>query len=61
MLQAMYYYAIDFYERNGKPMEVNAIAGSSHSTNSWHYQGNTMDVSCVTPLNHCNELVDFCR
>lgn len=61
MLQAMYYYAIDFYERYGQPMEVNSIAGSSHSPNSWHYQGNTMDVSCVTPLTHCNDLVNFCR
>ena len=61
MLEAMYAYAEEFYELNGMPIEINAIAGSSHSVNSWHYEGNTMDVSCVRPLNHCNELVDFCR
>ncbi len=61
MLETMYDYAVDFYEVVGKPIEINAIAGSSHSINSWHYQGNTMDVSCVRPLYHCDELVQFCR
>ena len=61
MLQAMYFYALEYYEINGQPIEINAIAGSSHSLNSWHYEGNTMDVSCVRPTYHCEELVQFCR
>ncbi len=61
MLETMRDYAEQFYSSHGSPIEVNAIAGSEHSSNSWHYQGNTMDVSCTTPVYHCEELEDFCR
>ena len=63
MLQAMYYYAIDFYNRYGKPMEVNSIAGSSHSTNSWHYQvciilGKMIDVpKCIVDFVENNQIL----
>jgi hypothetical protein len=40
MLEAMYAYAIDFYDMYGLPIEINAIAGSSHSVTSWHYEVN---------------------
>jgi hypothetical protein len=36
----MYAYAIDFYDMYGLPIEINAIAGSSHSVTSWHYEVN---------------------
>jgi len=61
MLEAMFEYAMLYHGQTGQAIQVNAIAGSEHSANSWHYQGNTMDVACTTPTNHCNQLVDFCR
>eukprot|EP00095_Tigriopus_kingsejongensis_P009371 maker-scaffold732_size105256-snap-gene-0.15 protein:Tk09371 transcript:maker-scaffold732_size105256-snap-gene-0.15-mRNA-1 annotation:"hypothetical protein DAPPUDRAFT_226094" len=61
MLQTMHDYAVNFYQQNGVPIQINAMAGSSHSSNSWHYEGNTMDVACTTPFYHCEELEDFCR
>ena len=61
MLQTMYDYAVSFYNSYGSPIEINAIAGSEHSANSWHYEGNTMDVSCVSPRNHCKDLENYCR
>ncbi len=61
MLDAMIDYANEFYNTYGLPIEINAIAGSSHSVNSWHYEGNTMDISCTTPLDHCVAIEDFCR
>merc|ERR1712130_246831 len=61
MLEVMFEYAMLYHGQTGKAIQVNAIAGSEHSANSWHYQGNTMDVACTTPTNHCNQLVDFCR
>ena len=40
---------------------MNSIAGGDHSKGSWHYQGNTMDVKCDAPVNHCAVLKNFCR
>jgi hypothetical protein len=59
MVKALWTYANDFYATNKLALQVNALAGSCHSTNSWHYQGNTMDVACTYPINHCRQLVDF--
>ena len=36
MLQTLYDYAVDYYARNGVGIMVNALAGSSHSVNSYH-------------------------
>ena len=57
LLQTMYDYAVGFNaQTDGLAIQVNAIAGSEHSANSWHYQGNTMDVACTTPVYHCDEV-----
>ena len=36
MLQTLYDYAVDYYAKNGVGIMVNALAGSSHSVNSYH-------------------------
>ncbi len=61
MLQSMYDYATQFWNANGRAIDVNALAGSEHSANSWHYEGNTWDISCSTPFDHCKELEAHCR
>ncbi|CAG0917895.1 unnamed protein product [Notodromas monacha] len=61
MLAALWTYATNYYANYGLPISVNALAGSCHSSNSWHYRGNTFDVACTTPTNHCSALVDFVR
>ena len=61
MLETMRDYATQFYSQYGQGIQINAIAGSEHSSNSWHYQGNTMDTACTTPVYHCGDLEDFCR
>lgn len=50
MLRTMHTYATNFRSQYGQAIDVNAIAGSCHSSTSWHYQGNTWDISCSTPL-----------
>ncbi|OXA43136.1 uncharacterized protein LOC110858989 isoform X2 [Folsomia candida] len=60
MLRAMHTYAVNFRAQYGQSIDINAIAGSCHSSTSWHYQGNTWDISCSTPRNHCTALRDFC-
>jgi len=60
MVQALHTYATSFRAQYGQSIDVNAIAGSCHSSTSWHYTGNTWDISCSTPFNHCNALRDFC-
>ena len=60
MMESLYDYAVSFYSTYGLQIEVNALAGSEHSANSYHYTGNTWDVSCSTPINHCNALRDYC-
>ena len=40
MLQTLYDYAIDYWEKNGVGIMVNALAGSSHSVNSYHVSNN---------------------
>ena len=61
VLQALHDYAIEFFARFGRPLEINTMSGASHCVNSWHYEGNTMDVSCSTPVYHCDEMAEFCR
>jgi hypothetical protein len=61
MLSTLHDYAEQYYRANGLAVQVNAIAGSEHSANSWHYQGNTFDVACTTPTNHCSALETYCR
>jgi len=60
MLRGLLTYATQFRQQHGRAAEVNALAGSCHSSTSWHYQGNTFDVSCSTPIQHCSALRDFC-
>ncbi|MFN8614075.1 MAG: peptidoglycan-binding protein [Vulcanimicrobiota bacterium] len=43
MLTAMLSLAVDY----GFQFHVSEIAGGSHSPNSWHYEGTTMDVSII--------------
>ncbi len=40
---------------------MTALAGGSHSATSWHYEGNTADIACKDPTDHCVQLEDFCR
>ena len=61
MLRSMRDYAVDFWAKFTLKIEVNALAGSEHSANSWHYQGNVWDIGCSTPNQHCQELEDHCR
>ncbi len=42
-------------------MEIDAISGSEHSANSWHYEENTMDLSFTTPVHQHEEVEDFRR
>ncbi|ODN00968.1 hypothetical protein Ocin01_05719 [Orchesella cincta] len=60
MVRGLHTYALSFWNTYGQPVDVNALAGSCHSSTSWHYQGNTFDVSCTTPRNHCSALRDWC-
>jgi len=60
MLTALRDYATSFWNQYKLPLQVNALAGSSHSPTSYHYTGRTMDVPCTTPVNHCTALVNFC-
>ena len=61
MLQTMKDYAESYYASVGAPFSINAIAGSEHSANSWHYEGNTMDVGCTYPTYFCEDIEQFCR
>ncbi|TRY71949.1 hypothetical protein TCAL_03932 [Tigriopus californicus] len=62
LLQTMLDYSTQYFDTTGLALQINSMAGSSHSSsNSWHYEGNTMDVACSTPLYHCDEVLDFCR
>lgn len=38
MLQTMHDYAVLFNDETGLAIQINAIAGSEHSANSWHYE-----------------------
>lgn len=60
MVKNLYDYTTGFWSDHGLACQVNDLCGSSHSANSWHYQGNTFDVGCTTPLNHCVALENFC-
>ncbi|XP_014670566.1 PREDICTED: uncharacterized protein LOC106811457 [Priapulus caudatus] len=60
MLKSLYTYATQFWSTNSKPLQVSSLAGSCHSTTSHHYEGNTWDVACTSPLNHCSALIRHC-
>ena len=55
MLQAMYFYALEYYEINGQPIEINAIAGSSHSLNSWRLAPGAPPCFCAPRLHAMRE------
>jgi len=61
MLTSLRDYATNYYNTNKRAIEVNALAGSCHSATSYHYTGNTFDVACTTPTNHCTALTTWCR
>ncbi|KAK4018124.1 Uncharacterized protein APZ42_034120 [Daphnia magna] len=61
MVTSLRDYARNYYNSYGRAIEVNALAGSSHSATSWHYEGNTFDVGCTYPTDHCSALVSWCR
>lgn len=51
MLRGLHAYATQFWRQYNEAVEVNSLAGSCHSKlSSWHYQGNTFDVACSTPM-----------
>ncbi|KAK2715403.1 hypothetical protein QYM36_010126 [Artemia franciscana] len=60
MLQTLYDYAVSFYNDYSAPITVTSLAGSCHSTTSNHYKGNTWDVACTAPVDHCSRLRDYC-
>ena len=41
----MYDYAVQFWNKYGAAIQINAIAGSEHSANSWHYEGKRISIS----------------
>ena len=60
-LEYLYNYASNFWDTNGLAVEVSALAGGSHSENSWHYEGNTVDMPCKDPIDHCEDVEAYCK
>ena len=52
MLQTLYDYALDYWGKNGVGIMVNALAGSSHSVNSYHVRNTNAIKSCQEILQH---------
>ena len=52
MLQTLYDYALDYWGKNGVGIMVNALAGSSHSVNSYHVRNANAIKSCQEILQH---------